>query len=113
VPHGVTTQKTPFFLPREASTILKNAVFEDVMLCCYYYSQIYGEMYRLHFQGKKNQRSGNNVSSNQQLKQTELANSIVKSVELRLLVTSKIVPNTLIHFTLMMEALCSTEMFLS
>jgi hypothetical protein len=46
-------------------------------------------MYRPHHQGVKNQRAKNNVNSNSQL--------------------SDVVPNSLILFTLMMEAICSSE----
>jgi hypothetical protein len=53
-------------------------------------------MYHFHHQGEKNQRDRNNVSSNVHSK-------------LQMLVTANVVPSLLTYFTLMMEAIRSSE----
>jgi hypothetical protein len=45
-----------------------SAVFWEVMPCGSCKNRRFGGTYRLHHQGEKNQRAGNNVNSNQQLK---------------------------------------------
>jgi hypothetical protein len=40
---------------------MKNAVFWDVMPCGSYKNRCFGGMYRVHDQGEKNQRGGNNI----------------------------------------------------
>jgi hypothetical protein len=43
---------------------MKNAVFWDVTPCGSWYNQHFGGTYRLHYQGDKNRRAGNNEQSN-------------------------------------------------
>jgi hypothetical protein len=43
---------------------LKNAVFWDVILCGSCKNRYFGQTYRLHHQGEKNQQTRNNVISN-------------------------------------------------
>jgi hypothetical protein len=59
---------------------MKNAVFWNMTPCGSCKNRRFGGMYRLHDHGEKNQRARNNVSS-----------------------------NLLILFTLMIEAICSSE----
>jgi hypothetical protein len=58
-------------------------------------------MYRLRHQGEKNQRVRNNGSSNYQLQHAAKEYSVA--------VTVNVVPSSLILFTLMMEAIRSSE----
>jgi hypothetical protein len=71
---------------------MKNAVSWDVMPCGSCKNRRFGGMYRLHHQGDKNWRTGNNVSS-----------------VLRLLITANVVPSSQILSTLMMDAIPSFE----
>jgi hypothetical protein len=78
---------------------MKNVVFWDVMPCGYCKNRCFAGTYRLYHQGDKN-RQDRNVSSNKQP---------MASVLLRWLFIAYVVPSTLILVTLMMEAICSSE----
>jgi hypothetical protein len=65
---------------------MKNAVFLDVTERGSCKNRRFGETYRLHHQADKNQRTRN-----------------------WLLVTANVVPSSLIHFTLIMEVIRSSE----
>jgi hypothetical protein len=69
----------------------------DVMPCGSCKNQHFRGTYRLHHQGGKNQQARNN-------------HLVVLCGLLQLLVTSDIVPSSLILSTLMMEAICSSKM---
>jgi hypothetical protein len=80
---------------------MKNAVFWDVEPCWTCTNRRFGGTRRLHHQGDSNRLARNNDNSNYQL-------LLLRSV-LQLLVTVNFVPRTLIWFTLMMVATCSSE----
>jgi hypothetical protein len=79
-PHGVTSQKTSFFIVTAVKTsnlttntvrydvstavTMKKAVFWAVTLCCSCKNRRLGRTYRLHHRGDKNRSARNNVSSN-------------------------------------------------
>jgi hypothetical protein len=74
-PHGVTTQKTPFFcncIVFDVVTCTGNSERRDIrrMLSSGMLNRRFGGMYRLHYHGDKNRRTRNNGSSNQQPKHT-------------------------------------------
>jgi hypothetical protein len=78
-------------LEDSSSVTMKNAVFWDVTPCGSCRNGCFGGTYLLHHQGGRNQRA-RNVSTNYQL-----------------LVTTKVVPSSLILFTLTMETIRSSE----
>jgi hypothetical protein len=55
-------EDTRFLVFRAVTT--KNAIFWDVCRVAFAKNQRFGGEYRLHFQGDKNRRARNNVSSN-------------------------------------------------
>jgi hypothetical protein len=70
----------------------KNVVFWDVTPCVSCKHRRFGRIYRIHHHGAKNQRPRNKDNNNWLL-----------------LVISNVAPNSLIHFTFMMEALHFSE----
>jgi hypothetical protein len=89
---------------------MKNGVFWNFMPCGSCKNRRIGGTYGFHYQGDKNHRAKNKVSSNKQ--PTHAANKemyfFIRSVR-RLLVTASVVPSSSILVILMKEVLNSSE----